>query len=84
MLLRFSINVSLPVHYGPRVNSAHNRNEYQESSLGVMDSRRIRLTTSLSFVSQLLRKSKSLDVSQPYGLLRHYKDRFTLGGEVHP
>jgi hypothetical protein len=32
--LDFSINLILPAHYGPWVDSASNRNEYQESFWG--------------------------------------------------
>jgi hypothetical protein len=63
----FSIYLILPTALQPWIYSASNRNEYQESSLGVKGGRRIRLTTLPQSVSLLSRVIYgSLDFSQPY------------------
>jgi hypothetical protein len=43
--LDFSIDLYFQSHYGPEVDSASDRNEYQKSSGRIKDGRRVRLTS---------------------------------------
>jgi hypothetical protein len=66
----FQVTYSFQAQYGPGVDSASNRNEYQECFLGVTGDRHLRLTTISPFVSRFSRKCESLDAWQLYGSLR--------------
>ena len=60
---------SLRSHYGPRVDSASNRNEYQEYFLGVKGGRCVRLTT-YHYPVPLSRNLGTLSSWNPLGLSR--------------
>jgi hypothetical protein len=63
------ITQSFQPHYGPGVDSASSRNEYQEYSGGVKDGRRVKLTTLPPPVSLLSRENMGASTSHnPIGL----------------
>ena len=67
--LEFFIDIkSFRSHYGPGVDSASNRNEYQEHFLGGKDGRCVRLTT-LPPSCAVVMKSRNLNFLEPSGPL---------------
>jgi hypothetical protein len=73
--LDFSIDLILQPHYGPGVDSASNRNEYQESSWGVKGGRHMKLTTSLPAVSQMW---EPRHLTTLWAFMTCYRDSFTF------
>ena len=68
--LEFFIDIkSFRSHYGPGVDSASNRNEYQEHFLGDKNGRCVRLTT-LPPSCAVVMKSGNLNFVEPSGPLR--------------
>ena len=66
---KFSLTYSFWPHYGPGVDSASNRNEYQEFFLGGKGGRCVRLTT-LPPSCDIVMKSETLTSWNPQGLSR--------------
>jgi hypothetical protein len=65
----FQLTLSFQPHYGPGVESASNRNEYQESFWVVKGGRRVRLTNLPPSVSRLFREIVGASTSHnPMGL----------------
>jgi hypothetical protein len=64
----FPIDLSFQPHYGPVVDSASNRNEYQESSWEVKGGPCMGLTTSPPSVSRCLEKVGASTPHNPIGL----------------
>ena len=70
MSLEFFIDIkSFRSHYGPGIDSACNRNEYQEHFLGVKADRCVRLTT-LPPSYAVVMKSGNFNYLEPSGLLQ--------------
>ena len=65
----FSLTKSFRSYYGPGVDSAANRNEYQEYFLGVKSGRCVRLTT-LPLSCAVVMKSGNLNFLEPSGPLQ--------------
>jgi hypothetical protein len=63
----FQLTLSFQPRYGPGIDSAANRNEYQESFLGLKGDQRVKLTVSQPYMSRFSGKYGSLDISQPHG-----------------
>ena len=76
--LEYFIDIkSFPSRYGPGVDSASNRNEYQEHFLGCKGGRCIRLTT-LPPSCAVVMKSGNLNFLKPSEPLRECNGTFTL------
>ena len=65
--LKFFSDIILRLHYGPGVDSAYNRNEYQESFLGGKGGRCVGLKNFLCWISSILGASTSWN---PLGMPR--------------
>jgi hypothetical protein len=71
-------------HCGPGVDSASNRNEYQESSWGVKGGRCVRLTSLPPSISRLSRENVGISTSRnPMDLHGLYRDSFAFSCICH-
>jgi hypothetical protein len=61
----FQLTKSFQPQYDPGVNSTSNRNEYQESSRGIRDSRCVRLTTSQPSLTDFLENVRASTSNKP-------------------
>jgi hypothetical protein len=77
----FQFTESFQPHYGPGLDSASNRNEYQESSWGVKGGRGVGLTTLPLSVSQLSRKMwEPRHPTTLWAFTACYRDSFSFYG----
>jgi hypothetical protein len=78
--LDFSIDLILPAALWPGVDSATNRNEYQESSWGVKGDLQARKANKFTAICEpiIYRICGSLDVSTLWASTVYYRDSFTF------
>jgi hypothetical protein len=77
MSLNFSIDLILPAALWPGVDSASNRNEYQESSWGLNGGRRVRLTLTIC-EPVVLKIRESRRLTTVCASTACYRDSFTF------
>jgi hypothetical protein len=81
----FSIDLVLPTHYGPGVDSVSNRNEYQEYFWGVKGGRRVSQTNLPPSVSRLSKENVGASTSHnPMGFLIYTQSVGLLGQGISP
>jgi hypothetical protein len=74
----FNVPNHFQPHYGPRVDSASNRNEYQEFFRGVKSGRRVGLTTLPPTMSRISENVGASTSRNPKGFHGLYRKSFTL------